>query len=77
MMNQKNAKTLHEIFVQDTAFRGTENCIDASIHEYVSFEEMYEMLRNGTRWGKAEAYSIITALVMAGAKFEGEMTFLV
>ena len=52
MLTQKNAKQLHEIFVQDTAFRGTENVCDSSINMYVSFEEMYEMLRNGTRWEK-------------------------
>lgn len=75
MMNQKKAKMLHEIFVEDTAFRGDTDIYGSPY--VVNINDFYNNLRRGVAWGKAESYAIITALIMAGAKFEGEMDFIV
>lgn len=39
---------------------------------HVSMNEIYDMLRNRMRFGSAETYVIIAALVLAGAKFKAD-----
>ena len=73
-MTDIQAQKIIERYKDETAFYGNNNTDLITGENIITYDSMYNMLRDRFEMGRAETMCIIAALVLSGAQFDGELT---